>query len=250
MEKYCYTPHYKYDISYWWPVARRDLIWRIINKLGGDLTEKKILEVGIGSGETLKFLKAKGIITFGIDKSKEAIAAAGKKGAGFLQVAKAENLPFSDNYFDFVLASEVLEHIDQEQKALKEMFRVNKIGGYCLIFVPAYNFLWSTRDERLRHKRRYTAKSLRGKLEKAGFKVLKISYTNFIYSLPVIIVILLEKLIFKKVDIKGDLFLLPKPLNWLMIKLLRLENFCLSFLNLPWGLSVFAIGKKQRRVFE
>jgi SAM-dependent methyltransferase len=245
MKKYPYSLHYKFDQTYWWSIARKDLIWRLMRKFTKKLPSQKVLEIGVGSGQTLKFLEDKEFKTYGVDISKEAIGAARAVRAGILKIASAENLPYPENFFDFTLALDVLEHLNGEDHALKELFRVGKKRGYCFVIVPAYNFLWSTRDEKLNHKRRYDKKILQKKMEKAGFKIQKISYANSFYFLPVAFWIISQKLFFKKVKIKTDLLLLPQPLNWLMIQLLKLENFFLNFINLPWGLSVIAIGRKD-----
>jgi len=51
-------------------------------------------------------------------------------------VAAAENLPYPDNYFDTVLSHEVLEHVQDDAKAIQEIIRVLKSGGRAAIFTP------------------------------------------------------------------------------------------------------------------
>lgn len=110
---------------------------------------KSILDVGCGDGFYLHLLcalfpKAKII---GIDNDKNALrsAAINLKGK-FIKLKHADiyNLGFSDDSFDVVILSEVLEHLDDDLKGLQQVYKVLKPDGLLLITVPHHNypFLW------------------------------------------------------------------------------------------------------------
>ncbi len=100
-------------------------------------------------------------------------------------------LPFKDSYFDKIILTEVLEHVEDDLKVLKEIYRVLKKGGLLIITVPNYNFpfLWDPPNwiaQRLfkthinidfwsgiwaGHKRLYCSTQLRERLEWSDFKV-------------------------------------------------------------------------------
>ena len=63
---------------------------------------------------------------------------------------------------------DVLEHVDDDVALLKEYWDKAPTGTIFIITVPAFNFLWSSHDEFLEHRRRYTLSSLRRTIEKAG----------------------------------------------------------------------------------
>jgi SAM-dependent methyltransferase len=97
------------------------------------------------------------------------------------------NLPYENNQFDFVIANHVLEHIENDKKAMTEIFRVLKPGGQAILQVPISLKLTTTYEdpdiktekEREEHFGQFDHVRLYGtdykdKLEKAGFKVLKI----------------------------------------------------------------------------
>ncbi len=243
LKKYNQNLYYQSDHFYWWSVGRRDLVYRMVKKKTTDLKEISILEVGFGSGELLKLFQESGAKVYGIENSEDLIFKA-KKQALSVRLARAEKLPFADNFFDFVFALDVLEHLEDDVKALKEIFRVIKKGGYCLAIVPAFNFLWSSRDERLGHKRRYTTKMLRAKFQRARLKVEKVSYYSFFYALPLMLWILFKKKFMKKSNIGTDVLVLPNSLNWLAIQLHKIENQLVFKINLPWGFSVFCLARK------
>ena len=90
----------------------------------------------------------------GLDMGLAALRHARARG---LAVARgsAENLPVGDAQLDVVVALDVLEHLDDDRRALDEILRVLRPGGVLLATVPAYPFLWSSHDEALGHRRRY-----------------------------------------------------------------------------------------------
>lgn len=101
------------------------------------LHPKTILDVGCGEGFTLnRFRKSDiGKDLMGVDTSETAIEL-GRKQFPHLNLKKgsAYKLPFKDNTFDLVLCLEVLEHLENPEKALIELTRVSK--KYCVISVP------------------------------------------------------------------------------------------------------------------
>jgi ubiquinone/menaquinone biosynthesis C-methylase UbiE len=96
----------------------------------------KLLEVGPGSGYLLSFLKVRfAVHAFDLsqerlNKVKELVPQA------VLESGEAKNLPYENNFFDLTICSEVLEHVPEYEKALKELIRVTKVGGFVLITVP------------------------------------------------------------------------------------------------------------------
>lgn len=172
-------------------------------KLSG---KEKILEVGCGRGFYLKTLKTlwPDLEVTGIDLNQKYLDQA-KKFLGNLEVqlvcADATKLPFKDNSFDRIIATEVLEHISDDQKAIAEMYRVLKPGGIAIVTVPNtnYPFLWDPLNwtlERLFHRhipsniwwlagiwadhvRLYSEKKLVNEIKKVGFRVEKFWRATF-----------------------------------------------------------------------
>lgn len=104
------------------------------------------------------------------------------------------NISFEDNSFDIIICSHILEHIVEDIKAMQELFRILKPGGFALIQVPIGYEGWkrkttfedssvNTPEERLKvfkhpgHVRIYGL-DYKNKLKKAGFKVKIINFTN------------------------------------------------------------------------
>jgi SAM-dependent methyltransferase len=92
----------------------------------------------------------------------------------------ARRLPFADE-FDVVGAFDVLEHIDDDEAALGQLFRATRPGGGIVLTVPQHPALWSVVDERSFHRRRYRRADLVGKVTRSGFRVVKT--TSFVSAL-------------------------------------------------------------------
>jgi len=108
-----------------------------LSLLLGSVESAKVLDAGCGEGFTVKRLgsQLKQSEIFGVDTSEEALNFA-KDIAPKMNLKKGNimQIPFQDSYFDLVLAIEVLEHLENPEKALSELKRVTK--NYCIISVP------------------------------------------------------------------------------------------------------------------
>jgi len=125
----------------YWHSRRFSEVGRFLKRLKA----KKILDVGCHGGRFTYEISRKfpAASLFGIDISPIAVKYAIKKYPHFhFQVARAEKLPFKDNFFDLVTCLEVLEHVHHPQQVLKEIKRVLKKRGIFIILVPSENFLF------------------------------------------------------------------------------------------------------------
>jgi ubiquinone/menaquinone biosynthesis C-methylase UbiE len=152
-----------------------------------------LLEVGSGSGRILTSIRARDpyIKLTGIDLSREQTALAKKANKGkhidFIQ-GNGEALPFADNTFDFVIFLDYLEHIEQPEKSLAEMYRVLKKGGQLHFVCPAeeQSYYWLSKkifrrhfkEQTAGHIQQYTRRRLELMTQSAGFKIIdeKFSY--------------------------------------------------------------------------
>jgi len=185
MKPSVYHIQYKIESWHWWFVGRKRILLKQIEKVFRKKPTISILDVGCGTGGIIvslsKFGKA-----IGVDNSFEALKFCYAKRIKSLCQAAVPFLPFREEAFDLVLAIDLLEHLDDDEDGLKEFWRVLVKSGKIIIFVPAFKFLWGIQDEVGLHRRRYSLSELKEKVEKSGFKILRISYFNF-FLFPIIL---------------------------------------------------------------
>lgn len=136
---------------------------------------RSFLEVGIGEGQFLIILGKRGLTGQGIDISDQAVA---KAKANLAQkrlsniVVEKKNLMDMFGRFDVIFAFEVIEHIEDDLKALKKIHDLLKDDGYFIFSVPAHQKAWGATDELGGHHRRYEKTALREKLAVANFRLI------------------------------------------------------------------------------
>lgn len=117
------------------PEPRFDVVLKIASKIKGDC----LLDIGCGDGTFTVLLKqaAEAGKIFGVEIAEEAVAKAKEKGirATILDI-DTNDLPFEDNYFDMIYCGELIEHLFNPDHLLKEIHRVLKPGGKCIISTP------------------------------------------------------------------------------------------------------------------
>jgi len=224
---------YKLEKSHWWFSAKRQLIIQLFKKYGKN---GRWLDIGCGTGLNLKEFQ-KHSEAFGCDISEECISFCKKRGLKNLTRCSVTELKFSNNEFDVVTALDLLEHIENDVLAIKEVHRVLKKGGIFIVTVPAYKFLWTKHDKIFYHKRRYSKKELTKKIRNIGFKTRKISYWNFM-MFPFIT-------LYKLSNRKSNIQRAPVMINFLLRKIILLDNFLIRYFNLPFGVSLTGVFEKK-----
>jgi SAM-dependent methyltransferase len=100
------------------------------------LAGKRVLVDGCGIGAYVRGIRRYTDHVMGLDIEVERVMEGRQKGLANLLAAVCERLPFADNSFDVVYSHEVLEHVQDDRQACREMARVLRRGGHAVIFVP------------------------------------------------------------------------------------------------------------------
>jgi 2-polyprenyl-3-methyl-5-hydroxy-6-metoxy-1,4-benzoquinol methylase len=198
----------------------------------------RILDVGCGTGGHLEMLSRFGEV-YATEMDQQASDHARAK-----HIAKAihtESLPgqcsFDDDFFDLIVLFDVLEHIRDDEAALKRLYAKLKPGGHLLVCVPAFMFLWSAHDDANHHWRRYRKQELTGTLRRAGFRVTAGSYLNITLFPVAVLARFLKRL---KGDHSHDLSLPSQWVNRLLTAVFGWERFLVPRVSLPFGVSLMA----------
>jgi len=237
------SKYHDLEATHPWFLGRRHMIIRLLR---GTDRNQKILEIGCSAGYLLEILKKYSFQNlFGIDISREAVELCRKKGIDQVFQMDAADPKFSNNEFDLIIASDILEHMPDDVAAMKKWYKILKPGGKLIVFTPAFNFLWTEHDEINHHFSRYTKKKLSEIFRVTGFATLRISYWNFILFFPTVVIRFFHRVLVKKRHKTHDhLYRMNSLARVLFLGLLQFENLLLEFINFPIGVSVFGVVKK------
>lgn len=213
-----------------------------------------ILEIGSSSGYLLEEIKKILPETFliGSDCILEPLENIAKK-IPDLPLIEFDliNCPLPDNSIDVVIALNVLEHIKDDDHALKQIYRIVKPGGFVIIEVPANPGLYDFYDEQLRHYRRYSLHNLCTMAQKENFIIMKASHLGF-FIYPAFRHIKIrnkhKKLITapqKQITMKNLIQFGGPVINKFFFFLLIIELFIGNFIPYPVGIRCLLLLKKK-----
>ena len=231
MERYAYELMRKTENS-WWYRGRTlvaSAIWHRYAHRRGD-----VLDYGAGNGALGEAFKRFGTV-YGFEPDTEARSIA--QGRGYVEIFADEAHALERSYTT-VAFFDVLEHLADDHATLERVRDALLPGGYVLLNVPAYQWLWSVHDVTHHHYRRYSRSQVRKLLKDAGYDAMFVSYWVFFLFPAAMVMRLLGKTGESAVH-------LPKPLNSLLFLLIEIESVLMRFFPLPFGNSVVAIGRKR-----
>jgi len=225
---------------HWWFVARRKIFDKLISTLPLP-ANAQILEAGCGTGGNLSMLARYGEV-FGMETNAQAlILAAAKRKALIAEGRLPDAIPFPGQMFDLIVLLDVLEHLDDDAAALRALRARLKPGGWLIVSVPAFQFLWSRHDEVHHHKRRYVARNLRAAIKGADYRVQYLSYFNT-WLFPLIAA---ARLAHVGSGHSSDLSMPNKFVNALLRQIFSSERWLLGRITLPFGVSLLALARNS-----
>jgi len=255
MQQHTYAIMDEVEGSHWWFVGRRSILESFLKSIesrlqaasreepakAGTQNAVRILDIGCGTGANLEMLSQFGEAE-GVDVSDDALEFCRLKGLN-AQKGLAERLPFDDGTFDLTTALDVVEHLDDDVAGLREMHRVTKKGGFSLIFVPAYMFLWGVQDDVSNHRIRYTKKQIVDRLKTAGYTIERATYANWTFFAPILAGRTLMRITSIKPESENNVNI--SALNGVFGKLFGAERFWLKNFNFPFGVSIVIVARKD-----
>ncbi len=236
MENAEYDKMHQLEKENWWYQARKDLVQKLIRKF----VEKPhtLIDVGCGSGmilESFTTIPQK----VGVETHPKAVKYTRDKGLTIVS-----SLNDAPNQADAILMMDVLEHVEGDYQLLEKALSKLSARGKVFITVPAFQWLWSRHDELMHHVRRYSRKELELSIQRAGGKIEYISYWNMAFFIPAVVHKLSTP---KNNEVESDLKPVWKPINRLLLTILKIENRISSIIPIPLGTSVYAVVSKQEK---
>lgn len=238
-----YAAEAEVEATHWWFVVRRRLFAAELQRMGIP-RNAHILDVGTSTGTNLRMLRDNGYPNVsGLDFSADAIRYCAQKGFDGVRQGDVCAIPYDSGSFDLVLATDIIEHVDDDITALREIRRVLRPGGQALVTVPAFQSLWGLQDNVSQHKRRYRISQLLQVARTAGLQPMRWYYFNFILFIPILIARRIIKA--AKVEVKSENQLNTPFVNRLLKTIFLLDVTLAPFLPIPFGVSALTILRKE-----
>ena len=204
----------------------------------------RILDAGCGSGGLSGLLLQKGYNVASCDMDNAAIQQGLARGRlRDARQADVTDLPFEDGAFDLVICSEVIEHVPDDEQALRSLLRVARRD--VLISVPAHAYLWTDSDTILGHCRRYSRSGLADLVARSGAELIHLRACHFIPAAGT--------LVFKALPQRKSAASVPNAMRFRLPRVVDRILYALSAAELrtaraglvPWGFAWWALLRKK-----
>ncbi|MBU3593278.1 class I SAM-dependent methyltransferase [Polynucleobacter sp. 71A-WALBACH] len=237
--------------SSFWVSSRNRLFKRIVEShlvVGG---KTRFLDIGCGTGDFIRQISPNsGLEITGSEIYLKGLSYAKKSqpDVDFIQFDVTQGVIKEQN-FDMITAFDVIEHIENDNKALSNISQMMNQSGVLVISVPQHMFLWSKLDEIVKHKRRYSRRDLVGKIEASGFTVKYVTSFLFILFPLMLVSRLLDRRGNKSLEDKEGLEKRVKfsgLLNCIFDCFMRVDEVLIRLgFSLPFGGTLILVARKN-----
>jgi ubiquinone/menaquinone biosynthesis C-methylase UbiE len=183
-----YQRLYELDARHWWNTGMREIAAALVRSACNNQQDLRVLDVGCGTGASMLWaqnsLGAK--IVMGVDISWDALQFCQPLPGQTRSQASVLELPFRSGFFDLLICQDVLQHLPTDGsdiRALIEMRRVLRPGGLLLLRTNSRLGMWQAETARDSDYQRYTLPEVVARIQAAGFRVKRATYTNCLPSL-------------------------------------------------------------------
>ena len=247
MEKTIFQKVHELQKNNWWfGNARNKLVGELLEKYIPDYKNLKALDVGCSEGAFLDYMSDKQVDVKAIDIDNNAIEFCKERGYGDqVRYGSLLDIPYKDETFDIVFLLDIIEHVQDDYKAISEVNRVLGPKGSAILIVPAYQWLWSNNDVAYHHKRRYSISLVKKLVKSKDFKLTFISFFNSLLF-PVFVIFTMIAKFSRRSSNSTVVKPVPKSVNFLLIKLMQFERWLIvnTGIKLPFGSSIILLVTK------
>jgi SAM-dependent methyltransferase len=235
--------------DHFWFRGFRRFVAPLLEEAAANRRDLTLLDCGCGTGANLGLLEPFGRAV-GIDLTMRGLEFGRQDGRRLLARATATALPFDDAQFHVVTSFDVLYSLDDadERLALSEMARVLKTGGAVIINVAAMPILRGNHSVLALERRRYTRSLLKARLEGAGLRVGRLTYTNATL-LPLMLAVRTTQRMLgfasSEDEAAAEIQIPLAPVNAALTALLAAEAGVVRRVSMPFGSSLLALAWKR-----
>lgn len=229
--------------QHFWRVGRRQFL---IELIGGEPPEgaagerPRVLDIGGACSILSQELKQFGDVVM-VEPDAPTAAFAREQFGLDVRVGRLPHELGVEGPFDLITLFDVIEHVEDDLAALETARRLLRPGGKLVVTVPALMMLWGDHDVANHHFRRYEKAELRSVIERAGFRISRLSFfISLLFPL-----IYAERAVnqLRGINPKAqfDVKVPPKPINRAMLAVMTVERMLMRKLNMPIGSSLVAV---------
>jgi ubiquinone/menaquinone biosynthesis C-methylase UbiE len=231
--------------EHFWFRGFRRFVAPVVADATRGIANPSILDCGCGTGVNLAVLRRYGRPT-GIDLTWTGLAYARGRGETAVAQASAIALPFPSATFDVVTSFDVIYALEdaEEAAALREMHRVLRPRGHLVVNAAAMELLKGNHSVLAGEVRRYSRASMRGRLERVGFEIRRMTYTNATI-VPIVTAVRFVQRLSGHEASHQEISIPPAPLNLALTAALALEAAALRVVNMPFGSSLLVLARKN-----
>ena len=237
----------KAEARHFWFRGFRAFVTPLLNDATAGRSDLRLLDCGCGTGANVDLLGRYGR-AYGFDLSDTGLRIGRDAGRTRLARASVTAAPFPTASFDVVTSFDVLYSLEEgdERAAFAEMYRLLKPGGFAVVNVAAMKTLRGDHSVLSREIRRYSRDELRTRLERAGFTIVRLTYTNATLLAPMAVARLMQRHrgLRSESDAQQEISVPPEPLNAMMTGALLLESVWLRWFDAPFGSSLLCLARK------
>jgi SAM-dependent methyltransferase len=235
------------EARHFWFRGFRAFVTPLIRTATAGRTDVRILDCGCGTGANVDLLARFGR-AYGFDLEETGLRLGREAGRTRLARASVTAAPFPSGAFDLVTSFDVIYSLQDadERTAVSEMFRLLKPGGHAIVNVAAMEVLRGDHSVLSHEIRRYDRNSLRSCLTAAGFRIVRLTYTNALLSLPLMVTRTLQRRrgLKDEKNAQDEISTPPAPLNALLTGVLWAESLWLRAFDAPFGSSLLCLARK------
>ena len=235
------------EARHFWFRGFRAFVTPLLRQAAAGRSDARLLDCGCGTGANVALLDSFGR-GYGFDLTEIGLRMGRDAGRTRLARATVAAAPFATASFDIVTSFDVLYSLPDadETAAIAEMFRLLKPGGCAIVNVAAMDMLRGDHSILSRELRRYSRADLRSRLQRAGFVIERLTYTNAALFPPLAIARLIQRRRGLRTESEADteISVPPAPLNALLTGVMYAEALWLRRFDAPFGSSLLCLARK------